>query len=102
MSKFVLKFLWLEKSIGFSLDQIVNGKSFPETEYFFWPRSDAWEELRVCIQNKQWISRSDAITILNQVTDVVNFWQEKTESDRKKDLHIAKVHFPSCLFVGHD
>ena len=52
MSKFILKFLWLEKSIGVSLDQVVNQKSFPETEYFFWPRSDAWDDLRICIENK--------------------------------------------------
>ena len=37
MSKFVLKVLWLEKSLGIALDQRVGKTTQPVTEYFFGP-----------------------------------------------------------------
>ena len=52
MNKFVLKFLWLEKSIAVALDQQIGFNTSPITEYFFWPRKDAWEELKNELETK--------------------------------------------------
>lgn len=100
--KFLLKFLWLEKLIAVSLDQKVGERSTPITEFFFWPKTDAWEELRLDLERRSWISESESIVLLNQVTEVINFWQEKNEVNRKKELKAAKEKFPNCLFVGRD
>lgn len=101
-NKFLLKFLWLEKAIAVSLDQKVSDRSTPITEYFFWPKNDAWEELRIDLEKRSWISESESILILNQVTEVINFWQERNEVDRKKDFSVAKETFSNCFFVGRD
>lgn len=101
-NKFLLKFLWLEKFIAVSLDQRVADHSTPITEYFFWPRTDAWEELRLDLEKRSWISESELIVLLNQVTEVINFWQEKSEITRKKELQAAKEKFPNCFFVGRN
>lgn len=100
--KFVLKFLWLEKVIGVALDQNVNGKTLPLTEYFFWPRNDAWEDIRLELLTRSWVSKNESILILNQITEVINFWQEQNEVTRKKDFLLAREKFPSCIFLGHD
>nr|YP_009538681.1 putative ribosomal protein 3 [Phacus pleuronectes]AYQ93699.1 putative ribosomal protein 3 [Phacus pleuronectes] len=102
MSRFILKFLWLEKAIAVSLDQVVGFRNTPITQYFFWPRSDAWEEMKFDLEKRSWISQNDSILILNQITEVINFWQERNEVTRKTDLSVAKERFTNCLFVGRD
>nr|AST09066.1 putative ribosomal protein 3 [Eutreptiella pomquetensis] len=101
MNKYVLKFLWLEKSIAVALDQQIGENTSPITEYFFWPRKDAWEELKTELEKKPWISQNEAIVLLNQTTEVINYWQEENGTNRR-DLQKAKSKFPECLFIGHD
>ncbi|KAM3387452.1 hypothetical protein ACQJBY_010349 [Aegilops geniculata] len=73
----VLKFIWMEKNIGIALDQMVPGVgSIPLSPYYFWPRKDAWEELRAKLEEKDWISQKQMIILLNQATDIINLWQQ--------------------------
>ena len=101
-NKFTLKFLWLEKVIGVALDQNVEHKSIPITEYFFWPRNDAWEDMRLELLTRSWISKNESILLLNEITEVINYWQEQSELNRKQDFSFVKDKFPSCDFLGHD
>ena len=101
MNNFVLKFLWLDKTIAVAIDQYVGDKMTPLTEYFFWLQRDAWEEMKTFLDNNVWISQSTSILLLNQVTEVINFWQDK-EGVSKKDISKVREKFPECLFIGHD
>lgn len=101
MQNFVLKFLWLDKSIAVAMDQHVGDKTTPLTEYFFWPQRDAWEEMKNFLDNNTWIPQSTSILLLNQVTEVINFWQDK-DGLNKKDILKVKDKYPDCLFIGHD
>ncbi|XP_044493395.1 30S ribosomal protein 3-1, chloroplastic-like isoform X2 [Mangifera indica] len=75
--RLVLKFIWMEKNIGLALDQSIPGHgTIPLSPYFFWPRKDAWEELKATLESKQWISQKQMIILLNQATDVINLWQQ--------------------------
>ncbi|KAK8569127.1 hypothetical protein V6N13_106998 [Hibiscus sabdariffa] len=72
----VLKFIWMEKDIGIGLDQVIPGHgSIPLSPYYFWPRKDAWEELKVLLESKPWISQMQRVHLLNQATDIINLWQ---------------------------
>ncbi|CAI9275459.1 unnamed protein product [Lactuca saligna] len=56
-SRLVLKFIWMEKNIGLALDQVIPVyESFPLSPYYFLPREDTWEELKVMLESKPWIS----------------------------------------------
>ncbi|XP_057481783.1 30S ribosomal protein 3, chloroplastic-like [Actinidia eriantha] len=73
----VLKFIWMEKNIGLALDQTIPGHgTIPLSPYYFWPRKDAWEELKVLLESKPWMSQKQMIILLNQATDIINLWQQ--------------------------
>lgn len=99
MSRFVLKFLWLEKSLAIGLDQKVGERTTPLTEFFFWPQVDAWEEIRLFLESNDWIDQSDSVVTLNQITEVINDWQEKTESPAK-DISMLLNKYPNCVFAN--
>lgn len=103
MDKFSLKFVWSEKYLGVSLDQKigVSRLCIPLTEYFFWPRTDAWDQLHSYLQNKNFITQKEIVIILNMLTDVIHFWQDESEF-KKKSISLAKEKFPLCSFVAHD
>nr|YP_009145371.1 putative ribosomal protein 3 [Cryptoglena skujai]AKL38996.1 putative ribosomal protein 3 [Cryptoglena skujai] len=101
MEKFLLKFLWLDKSIAVALDQRVEDKVTPLTEYYFWPQKDAWDLMKIYLEKTTWISQTESISLLNKITEVINFWQEK-DLTNKKDIHKARIFFKDVQFIGYD
>ncbi|CAL9230416.1 unnamed protein product [Arabidopsis halleri] len=74
--KVVLKFVWMQKDIGVALDHMIPGfGTIPLSPYYFWPRKDAWEELKALLESKPWISELHRVFLLNQATDIINLWQ---------------------------
>jgi 30S ribosomal protein 3 len=97
LPKFTLKILWLENNIGIAIDQIIGKGTSPLTTYFFWPRNDAWEHLKFELESKPWISETNKIHILNQATEIINYWQEEGQ---KSSLSKVQAKFPNFIFSG--
>lgn len=99
MSKFTLKILWLENNVAISVDQCtINGTS-PLTRYFFWPRNDAWEQIKYQLESKPWILESEKVFILNKTTEIINYWQEQ---GKKVSFLEVQSKFPDLIFTGNN
>lgn len=92
-----LSILWLDKNIAVGVDQeFQKGLRSPVTEYFFWPRIDAWEELRRVLDEKAWIPDQQKAELLNRVTEVISYWQQEA----RPTLESARHTFKDCRFQG--
>jgi len=99
-SEFALSFLWLDKNLAVAVDQVFGrGHRAPITEYFWWPREDAWEGLKQALDEREakaWIRSGDKVKLLNTLTDVINYWSKED----KPSVRDAIAKFPESSFQG--
>ena len=47
-----LKVLWLKNVLGLAIDQKVTKHRYPVTQYYFWPRTEAWDQLKLELDSR--------------------------------------------------
>jgi 30S ribosomal protein 3 len=73
--KFQLNILWLENKLGIAINQIQLDEQIPLTNYIFWPKSDAWDQIQRELETKPWIPNEAKVNLLNSTAAVLNEWQ---------------------------
>lgn len=97
MAEFTFKVLWLDNNVAIAIDHIIGENTSPLTSYFFWPRNDAWEQLKSELDSKPWIEEVQKIDLLNKATEIINFWQEKGKNNSISEV---EKKFPDFIFTG--
>ena len=91
-----LKILWAKNFLGLALDQVSTRYTLPITSYYFWPKTEAWEQLQIELAFKPGIPEKEKVRILNSAAEVMNFWRVNRKS---KTIDAAIEHFNDVHFV---
>ena len=91
-----LRVLWLKNVLGLAVDQTILKQSYPLTQYYFWPRTEAWDQLKLELDSKPWLSEKEKIIILNLTTDIITHWRNYRNTEEVEDT--AKK-FSAAVFV---
>ena len=69
-----------------AVDQTILKQSYPLTQYYFWPRTEAWDQLKLELDSKPWLSEKEKIVILNLTTDLISYWRQNRTTEKIEDL----------------
>ena len=94
-----LKILWANNFLGLSIDQVSTRHNLPITNYYFWPKTEAWEQLKIELGLKPWLEEKEKIKILNLAAEVMNFWRANRNTEtvetvitRFSDANFVKIN----------
>lgn len=69
-----LKLIWIKDSLALCIDQVSSDERYSLTPYYFWPRTDAWEQLNLELNSKIWLTKEEKIKLLKTTSDIMNYW----------------------------
>ena len=95
--KLELKVFYVETFLGLSIDQVTLSSRVPLTSYYLWPRTDAWEQIKLELDSKPWINNSEKVRVLNHTVEIMNHWRENRD---RLGLDQLKSKFPELNFVN--
>ena len=90
MQNLELQVLWLNDSLGLAINQKTKEDTLPITAYYFWPISEAWEQIQFELNSKPWISKEERLKLLNLIVEVMNLWQQSRNMIPVKTLIMEK------------
>ena len=93
-NKLRLKVLWLNKGLAFAIDFNILNKTYPLTSYYFWPQSQAWDQLKFELECKPGITEMQRIKLLNLVSEIMGVWK----TSRNMSNNVAE-QFTDVTFV---
>ena len=69
-----IKIFWDKNFLGISLNQISFKHKFALTPYYFWPKIELLQQLKLELNSKLWLSKETKIETLKIVGNVMNYW----------------------------
>ena len=82
-----LKIAWFKNFLGLAIDQVNSNQQYFLTPYYFWPKTEAWEQLKLELDSKLWLPQEEKVRVLKLAGNVMNYWFSS------RDLKIVKTDF---------
>ena len=92
-----IKVFWLENYLGLAIDEVNSNILTQLTPYYFWPKTDAWEQLKNELNSRLWIEEREKIILLNDISQIMNHWQKNR---KEQSLESIKNQYKKIKFVG--
>jgi len=93
--KLKLKVAWFKNVLGIAIDQASLHQQYSLTPYYFWPRTEAWEQLKLELDTKLWLTSEEKLSILKTTSDIMKYWLSyrnvKTVENLKQDFDDIKI-----------
>jgi len=90
-----LRVLWLKNSLGLAIDSNTEKSTKPITIYYFWPKTDAWEQLKLELGCRPWIKEIERIKILNTASRIMDLWKNSNR------LIAEELKLKEVTFIRH-
>ena len=81
-----LKIVWFKDFLGLAIEQVILNQHYSLTPYYFWPKTEAWEQLKLELDSKLWLTQEEKVTLLKIIGDVMNYWLSYRSTKTVKDL----------------
>ena len=81
MQLFNIQVLWLDNSLGFAINQTTAKTKMALTPFYFWPISDARQQIKLELESKSWLKESERFKILNVVIETMSRWENSQASN---------------------
>ena len=69
-----LRVAWFKNFLGLAIDQANSSQQHSLTPYYFWPKTEAWEQLKLELNSKNWLTQEEKIKTLKITRDVMEYW----------------------------
>lgn len=92
-----LKVFYVESFLALAIDTVDGDYRIPITSYYLWPRTNAWEQIKLELDSKTWIKNSEKIKILNYIVEIMNYWRINKLDESATNI---RTKFPQLNFVN--
>ena len=99
LSKLKLRVVWCKNFLGLAINQLNSNGEYFLTRYYFWPKTEAWEQLKIELSFKPWIQENEKVKVLNLAAEVMNFWRANRNTqtfenveNRFSDVRFVKIN----------
>ena len=89
--------LWLEDCLGIAINQSTSSNQTAITTYYFWPRNDVWDQIKIELDSKPWIKETEKVDTLNLIAKILDVWQSTID---RKNIKYVTSRFKKLKIKG--
>ena len=91
-----LKVIWRKDLLAIAVGKTPDNREYLLTPYYFWPRTKAWDQLKLELDTMLWLKNSERVSLLNLASDLINHWQTTRDYET---IDVLQTRFANIKFI---